>query len=1048
MIPLRIKLSGLLSYRDEQDITFAGSSLWMLAGVNGSGKSSVFDGVTYALFGSHRGGTQNAGELIHKDASALSVEFDFHLDERTFRIRRTLKRSPKGAMSSTQQVYQRHVDADAVTERWEPVPDTTKKVDFDRWVAENVGLTYETFTSSVLLLQGKAEKLLDAKPSGRAEVLAGIVDLARYQRLHEKANTRRLALKGQQEALTHQTAAIPEVTPADLAQVEEAIGLAQQQRQAGQECIDLLISRAEEARRWSDLQKRLNAAKDRLAHAEHLLADAVKIEKAHTRFQELADVLPAVNTVVTMRARQHDSDLRTQRWQKERTQATEQKHQAQHALELARNQRAALQQTLHIDEQKLGQATARLRELAAILQAVHLADEQARLTQDLESRVRQFPVDLEATWQRLQHEAEALRELAIVVPILERITAERVELRSSITRETEGHQQAEQKKREGQEARTTYDALLPRLQAASEARTRADEAATTASVVLQQARQAVNEFTQLAGAPNCSTCGQPLTPEHFDEERTRREHQVQAALRQHAQAVEAQQQALANESRLKEAEAAARQHLDHLREAYKECMASVRQAATDIDRHVRVLAIARGELPEGYHKHLPYTTDEEWAASEYPTGEFLQDLATRAAAWPKHQREQEVVTKQRDAWRQLQTQIQAARQTLDRLQANVPAGDSASLKAEQTRLQSEEHTLKDALRSTKTALQKLETEIDRHGADAHQATTTLTELVGKLQNEQTTQELCRETVERAMSGLPHDWQMRVEKAGLTEYATWKGELDQLSADGVPDRYKLLEQSRGGLETMRADIASLSTETERFPAEVRCPPETLAAELATAREALESLDKQLAEAQRRKAVLEGHLEHRRQLGDQFQRVDLELNRYKLLAELLGRDRLQRHLVRKAERQIVDYANGILDRLSGGELYLRLSGSEDGSTTDKALDLECLNRITGGSPINVAFLSGSQKFRVAVSLALGIGQYASKQHRPIESVIIDEGFGCLDRQGRQVMIQELQNLRGHLRCILLVSHQEEFADAFPDGYRFELQNGATRVTRFQR
>jgi DNA repair protein SbcC/Rad50 len=33
-------------------------------------------------------------------------------------------------------------------------------------------------------------------------------------------------------------------------------------------------------------------------------------------------------------------------------------------------------------------------------------------------------------------------------------------------------------------------------------------------------------------------------------------------------------------------------------------------------------------------------------------------------------------------------------------------------------------------------------------------------------------------------------------------------------------------------------------------------------------------------------------------------------------------------------------------------------------------------------------------------------------------------------------------------LLVSHQEEFADAFPDGYRFELHDGATRVSRFVR
>jgi hypothetical protein len=48
----------------------------------------------------------------------------------------------------------------------------------------------------------------------------------------------------------------------------------------------------------------------------------------------------------------------------------------------------------------------------------------------------------------------------------------------------------------------------------------------------------------------------------------------------------------------------------------------------------------------------------------------------------------------------------------------------------------------------------------------------------------------------------------------------------------------------------------------------------------------------------------------------------------------------------------------------------------------------------------------------------------------------------------MIQELQNLRSQMRCILLVSHQEEFADAFSDGYHFELQAGATRVKRVQK
>ena len=71
MIPHRVQLSGFLSYKDAQEITFAGSPLWMLTGTNGSGKSSIFDAVTYSLFGHHRGGSQNADELINKESNAL-----------------------------------------------------------------------------------------------------------------------------------------------------------------------------------------------------------------------------------------------------------------------------------------------------------------------------------------------------------------------------------------------------------------------------------------------------------------------------------------------------------------------------------------------------------------------------------------------------------------------------------------------------------------------------------------------------------------------------------------------------------------------------------------------------------------------------------------------------------------------------------------------------------------------------------------------------------------------------------------------------------------
>src|SRR5262245_50406320 len=142
MIPKRIKLSGFLCYKEEQEVAFDGSTLWMLSGLNGSGKSAVFDAVTYSLFGAHRGGATGAVDLINKAENGFTVEFDFQLEGQLYRIRRTLKRRA-ATTASTQQLlkYQPAIG------EFEAIPDTQRKTEFDKWVAEHVGLSFETFTS-------------------------------------------------------------------------------------------------------------------------------------------------------------------------------------------------------------------------------------------------------------------------------------------------------------------------------------------------------------------------------------------------------------------------------------------------------------------------------------------------------------------------------------------------------------------------------------------------------------------------------------------------------------------------------------------------------------------------------------------------------------------------------------------------------------------------------------------------------------------------------------------------------------------------------------
>jgi DNA repair exonuclease SbcCD ATPase subunit len=239
---------------------------------------------------------------------------------------------------------------------------------------------------------------------------------------------------------------------------------------------------------------------------------------------------------------------------------------------------------------------------------------------------------------------------------------------------------------------------------------------------------------------------------------------------------------------------------------------------------------------------------------------------------------------------------------------------------------------------------------------------------------------------------------------------------------------------------------LSEQAAGLAPELQEAPETFQDQLEQADRECDGCQNALQEAARNEARLRQDSERYRDLSAEIKQADRQRHLWNRLALLTGPDVLQRHLLGGAERAIVQYADAILDRLGGGQLFVQLRQEPAGSP--RLLDLVARTTTCDNQLQDVAFLSGSQRFRVAVALSLAIGQYASRQRRPVQAVIIDEGFGCLDALNRQVMVQELQNLRHHLQRILLVSHQDEFAGAFADGYCCELVDGSTRLAPFHR
>jgi DNA repair exonuclease SbcCD ATPase subunit len=180
VIPRKVTLENFLSYGPEQTIHFEDNEpLWVVSGPNGVGKSAIFDAITYCLYAQHRGGGQGHEQLIRKGQNSFRVAFEFEFANKTYRVSRTYGKKP------TQQVEE------LIESQWKRVPnvDGTKAV--TEWVVKTIGLTFDAFTASVLLRQGKSDDILDATPTARAETLKKIIGVERFEQLSEAVSQAR-----------------------------------------------------------------------------------------------------------------------------------------------------------------------------------------------------------------------------------------------------------------------------------------------------------------------------------------------------------------------------------------------------------------------------------------------------------------------------------------------------------------------------------------------------------------------------------------------------------------------------------------------------------------------------------------------------------------------------------------------------------------------------------------------------------------------------------------------------------------------------------------
>ena len=193
MRPLKLTMAGFGPYAGTQELDFerlGKSGLYLITGDTGAGKTTIFDAITFALFGEASGENREPGMLrskYAKEADPTYVELTFAYDGKEY----TVKRNPEYERAKTRGTGTTKQTADAVL-TYPNGSVVTKLKDVDKAIHEIIGLTREQFSQVAMISQGDFRKLLQADTKERQKIFRDIFGtglfVALQNQLKEKAS--------------------------------------------------------------------------------------------------------------------------------------------------------------------------------------------------------------------------------------------------------------------------------------------------------------------------------------------------------------------------------------------------------------------------------------------------------------------------------------------------------------------------------------------------------------------------------------------------------------------------------------------------------------------------------------------------------------------------------------------------------------------------------------------------------------------------------------------------------------------------------------------
>lgn len=992
MKPIRLQLTAFGPFAKTETVDFrelGGILFFLISGETGSGKTTLFDGMTWALFGETSGGDRTAGRMRcqYADPETLTeVVFDFSVGAKNYRIRRVPEQErpkQKGEGTTTQKVVVELWSRTGVTDDSQDGDLVTKKAEEAKTkIQELVGFQVDQFRQVVLLPQGQFRTFIESKADNRETVLKTLFQTQRFERVEQTlaaaakvAAEAYTAKKQEQDRILQEVGLtmVGELGPL-LAEMESDLKDAESETPERTRLRDLALKNLNEAKGILEKLGELREARNGLT----------EVQLEEVTWSERRSELEAARKAQRIAGAKATLDAARK--------VVEGLAGSKQGLEETRRTCALALASLEI---RKGELDAEAPQRQALEEEVRLLEGQLALAQEWASKHKDAGAkETEST--RLQGERERLEAEAtghgIVLGALETAITERS--RQASQEPVLGRRVTDlvgiREKRERLDAQVAQIASLQkRVEVARKAQQTALEALNAcrkerngleAAWVVGQAARLALDLKEDAPCPVCGSTEHPA-PAHGGSE-VPSDEALEAAKR----AVEAAESALGTHT----------QDAGVIQKDLEVAEERAEDLKSELGDHVEKSLEAIGTSLEAAKR--------EHDIAKKAVGELGKSQDERKALLDRQREVQGLLDGLRPRIEQAIADARGAQTILEGMAERLPKNRRAPEVVERLSM-STRKALDDQLETVRqNTVDIQEQSRKRDGLDGE-----IRSLEGQLV-----------TAQKEASSAATGFEEALRKAGLD-----------------PQTYAASVRTDGDMETLEAGIrgfdARLNSALDRLgraekAAEGLVPPaaDELQAAAEEVQSALDTHTERVLGFRQKAADLKSRQDRLAAMAATLSALD---TRARTLGDLAGTANsrelsFHRYVLRSLLEQVLKAASKRLEPMSRGRYTLvRANRSEDGRSLG-GLDLAVFDAHSGQTRYT-STLSGGEGFMASLSLALGLSDVvqANAGGIKLEAVFVDEGFGSLSPAHLDEAIKTLQNLQEGGRMVGLISHVPE-------------------------